>query len=29
MLRLSYRGFDHAAHQGELIVNASAAMSLT
>jgi D-alanyl-D-alanine carboxypeptidase len=29
MLRLSYWGFDHAVHQGELIVNASAAASLT
>ena len=29
LLRLSYRGFDHAVHQGELIVNASAAASLT
>ena len=28
-LRLSYWGFDHAVHQGELIVNASAAASLT
>ena len=29
LLRLSFWGFDHAAHQGELIVNASAAASLT
>lgn len=29
LLRLSYWGFDHAVHQGELIVNASAAASLT
>ena len=29
LLRLSYWGFDHAGHQGELIVNASAAASLT
>ena len=29
LLRLSYWGFDHAAHQGELIVSASAALSLT
>lgn len=29
LLRLSYWGFDHAVHQGELIVNASAAESLT
>jgi hypothetical protein len=28
-LRLSYWGFDHAVHQGELVVNASAAASLT
>ena len=29
LLRLSYWGFDNAVHQGELIVNASAAASLT
>jgi D-alanyl-D-alanine carboxypeptidase-like protein len=29
LLRLSYWGFDHAVHQGELIVNASGAASLT
>src|SRR5579872_3016889 len=29
LLRLSYWGFDHAVHQGELIVNTSAAASLT
>ena len=29
LLQLSYWGFDHAVHQGELIVNASAAASLT
>ena len=29
LLRLSYWGFDHAVHQGELIVNASAAAGLT
>jgi len=29
LLRLSYWGFDHAIHQGELVVNASAAASLT
>ena len=29
LLRLSYWGFDHAAHQGELIVNASVVASLT
>ena len=29
LLRLSYWGFDHAVHQGELIVNVSAAASLT
>ena len=29
LLRLSYWGFDHAVHQGQLIVNASAAASLT
>ena len=29
LLQLSYWGFDHAAHQGKLIVNASAAASLT
>ncbi len=29
LLRLSYWGFDHAAHHGEMIVNASAAASLT
>jgi hypothetical protein len=29
LLRLSYWGFDHVVHQGELIVNASAAASLT
>jgi poly-gamma-glutamate synthesis protein (capsule biosynthesis protein) len=29
LLHLSYWGFDHAVHQGELIVNASAATSLT
>lgn len=29
LLRLSYWGLDHAVHQGELIVNASAAASLT
>ncbi len=29
LLRLSYWGFDHAVHQGELIVNASAAASMT
>ena len=29
LLRLSYWGFDHAVHQGERIVNASAAASLT
>ena len=29
LLRLSYWGFDHTVHQGELIVNASAAASLT
>ena len=29
LLRLSYWGFDHAVHQGELIVNASATASLT
>ena len=29
LLRPSYWGFDHAVHQGELIVNASAAASLT
>ena len=28
LLRLSYWGFDHAVHQGELIVNASAATSM-
>jgi hypothetical protein len=29
LLRLSYWGFDHAVHQGELIVNASAAANVT
>ena len=29
LLRLSYWGFDHAVHQGELIINASAAAGLT
>ena len=29
LLRLSYWGFDHAVHQGELIASASAAASLT
>ena len=29
LLRLSYWGFDHAVHQGELIVNQSAATALT
>ena len=29
LLHLSYWGFDHAVHQGELIVNASAAARLT
>ena len=29
LLRISYWGFDHAVHQGELIVNSSAATSLT
>jgi hypothetical protein len=29
LLQLSYWGFDHTVHQGELIVNASAAASLT
>ena len=29
LLRLSYWGFDHAVHHGELIVNAAAAASLT
>jgi hypothetical protein len=29
LLRLSYWGFDHAVHQGELIANASAAAGLT
>jgi len=29
LLRLSYWGFDHAVHQGDLVVNASAAASLT
>ncbi len=29
LLRLSYWGFDHAVHQGELIVNQSAAKALT
>jgi D-alanyl-D-alanine carboxypeptidase len=29
LLRLSYWGFDHAVHRGELIVNASAAAGLT
>jgi D-alanyl-D-alanine carboxypeptidase-like protein len=29
LLRLSYWGFDHAVHQGELVVNASAAASVT
>ena len=28
LLRLSYWGFDHAVHQGELIVNASATTSM-
>jgi poly-gamma-glutamate synthesis protein (capsule biosynthesis protein) len=28
LLRLSYWGFDHAVHQGELIVNTSAATSM-
>jgi hypothetical protein len=28
LVRLSYWGFDHAVHQGELIVNASAVMSM-
>jgi poly-gamma-glutamate synthesis protein (capsule biosynthesis protein) len=29
LLRLSYWGFDHLAHQGELVVNASAAATVT
>lgn len=29
LLRLGYWGFDHAIHQGQLIVNASAASSIT
>ena len=29
LLRLGYWGFDHAVHQGELVVNSSAAASLT
>jgi D-alanyl-D-alanine carboxypeptidase len=29
LLRLSYRGFDHAVHEGELVVNASAAADVT
>jgi D-alanyl-D-alanine carboxypeptidase-like protein len=29
LLRLSYWGFDHAVHQGELVVNGSAAASVT